>query len=195
MKTWAANWTTIACRALETKRRTGRIMDFLRPQPRPKIIRTRLYGDQDFSRFELEILHTPILQRLYNLKQLGFTDKVYPDAVHARFNHILGATEVVERMANRLISWLLSHPTVEFEYAEPPESESAWVTAAVLANQLRSSRGALRLMALLHDITHAAFGHTLEDEVNVFTEKHDDPARQIRFFSALVAQPAVHMVH
>ena len=43
-------------------------------------------------------------------------------------------------------------------------------------------------MALLHDITHAAFGHTLEDEVNVFDEKHDAPARQRRFFDALTAQ-------
>jgi hypothetical protein len=43
-------------------------------------------------------------------------------------------------------------------------------------------------MALLHDVTHAAFGHTLEDEVRVFIEKHDEPARQIRFFNGLVAQ-------
>ena len=168
-------------------------MDFLHPGPRPKIIRTRLYGDQEFSRFELELLHTPILQRLYGLKQLGFTDKVYPDAVHARFNHILGVVEVVERMANRLVSWLRSNSAAEFEYGEPlPPDPKKWkslrVTASVLADNLRSSTGVLRLMALLHDITHAAFGHTLEDEVNVFNEKHDDPARQVRFFNALVAQ-------
>ena len=168
-------------------------MDFLRPSPRPKIIRTRLYGDQEFSRFELELLHTPILQRLYNLKQLGFTDKVYPDAVHARFNHILGVVEVVERMSKRLASWLQSNSTVEFEYGEPlPTDPQKWrsakVRGTVLAEHLHSSTGALRLMALLHDVTHAAFGHTLEDEVNVFNEKHDDPARQARFFNALVAQ-------
>ena len=74
-------------------------MQFIRPNQRPKQIRTRLYGNQQFTRFELEILHTPILQRLYNLKQLGFADRVYADAIHARFNHILGVAEVVERMA------------------------------------------------------------------------------------------------
>ena len=32
-------------------------MEFLNG-PRPKILRTRLYGDQLFTRFELELLHT-----------------------------------------------------------------------------------------------------------------------------------------
>lgn len=77
-------------------------MDFLR-SGRPKVLRTRLYGDQEFSRFELEILHTPIVQRLYNLKQLGFTDRVYPDAVHSRFNHLIGVTEIVEHGAEARI--------------------------------------------------------------------------------------------
>ena len=67
-------------------------MQFLN-RPRPKILRTRLYGDQLFTQFGLELLHTPVLQRLYNLKQLGFTDRVYPDAIHSQFNHVLGATE------------------------------------------------------------------------------------------------------
>ena len=169
-------------------------MEFLRPNVRPKIIRTRLYGDQEFSKFELELLHTPIVQRLYSLKQLGFTDKVYPDAVHARFNHVLGAAKVVDGMAERLQTWLSSHPTATFDYSKTEHDESplspriASVTAEQLAKQLTERTAALRLMALLHDITHVAFGHTLEDEVNVFDEKHDDPTRQVRFFDALVAQ-------
>jgi HD superfamily phosphohydrolase len=148
-----------------------------------------LYGDQIFTRFELELLHTPILQRLYNLKQLGFTDRVYPDAIHARFNHVLGATEVVARMGEKLVAWLDSHKEQEFTYAltTTPNSD-AKITGELLAAQLKLNIPCLRLMALLHDLTHAAFGHTLEDEVNVFDEKHDDPRRQKRFFDALVAQ-------
>ena len=163
-------------------------MEFLQDL-RPKILRTRLYGDQEFTRFELELLHTPILQRLYSLKQLGFTDKVYPDAIHARFNHILGATELVERMAKKLLTWLDNHSSEEFSYSNGVQAGAETkITAAELAQQLRSNTPSLRLMALLHDLTHAAFGHTLEDEVNVFNEKHDDPKRQKRFFNALVAQ-------
>jgi HD superfamily phosphohydrolase len=162
-------------------------MEFLRGGSKRKIVRTRLYGDQEFSRFELELLHTPVLQRLYNLKQLGFTDKVYPDAVHARFNHILGATDVVDRMAHRLVTWLEANPDVTFAFVRSGGSPDT-VTGAALGALLTERMPTVRLMALLHDVTHAAFGHTLEDEVNVFDEKHDDPSRQIRFFNALTAQ-------
>jgi HD superfamily phosphohydrolase len=162
-------------------------MEFLRGESKPKIVRTRLYGDQEFSRFELELFHTPLLQRLYNLKQLGFTDKVYPDAVHARFNHILGATEVVDRMARRLVSWLEANRDVTLGF-QRSNGIAETISAGDLGVSLKERIPTVRLMALLHDVTHAAFGHTLEDEVNVFDEKHDDPSRQIRFFNALIAQ-------
>jgi HD superfamily phosphohydrolase len=45
---------------------------------------------KEFTLWEMEILHTPVVQRLYDLKQLGFADRVFPEAVHSRFNHILG---------------------------------------------------------------------------------------------------------
>lgn len=164
-------------------------MEFL-TNPRPKIVRTRLYGDQDFSRFEMEILHVPVMQRLYNLKQLGFADRVFPDAVHSRFNHILGATEVVGKMGTKLIAWLEAHGDQKFKYcpAGSDPGNSVDVSASQLRTQLAGNMPALRLMALLHDLTHAAYGHTLEDEVNVFQEKHDHPLRQKRFFDGLIAQ-------
>ncbi len=160
---------------------------------RKKTVRTTLYEDQEFTLWELEILHTPIVQRLYDLKQLGFADRVFPDAVHSRFNHILGVAEVVERMAVRLEKWLSRKGSADLIYASnrfsptDPKADRT-ITCAELATLLRGRRPSLRLMGLLHDITHAAFGHTLEDEVQVFTEKHDQPLRQIRFFNALVAQ-------
>lgn len=164
-------------------------MEFL-TNTRPKIVRTRLYGDQDFSRFELEILHVPVMQRLYNLKQLGFTDRIFPDAIHSRLNHVLGATEVVGKMGAKLITWLEAHGNQEFNYwvSGPGSGQSITVSGSQLRTQLDRNMPALRLMALLHDLTHAAYGHTLEDEVNVFHEKHDHPLRQKRFFDGLVAQ-------
>jgi len=38
-----------------------------------------------------------------------------------------------------------------------------------------------RLAALLHDVTHIPFGHTLEDETTVVSEPHDHPSRIDRF--------------
>jgi HD superfamily phosphohydrolase len=165
-------------------------MDFIRQAAKKKVIRTTQYGDQEFTRWELEIIHTPIVQRLYNLKQLGFTDRVYPDAVHSRFNHVLGATEMAERMARRLQIWLGEQAETKFKYAVPVDAnfDEHEVTGRELGAQLGDRIPVVRLVALLHDLTHAAFGHTLEDEVCLFQEKHDSQERQQRFFNALVAQ-------
>src|SRR5688572_542329 len=65
-----------------------------------KTIRTMLYGDCEFSDWELELIHTPIMQRMYGIKQLGFTDKVFPDAVHSRLNHVLGVVNRAEKIYN-----------------------------------------------------------------------------------------------
>jgi HD superfamily phosphohydrolase len=102
-------------------------------QSRPKIIRTTLYGDQEFSRFELEILHTPLLQRLYDLRQLGFSDRVYPDAIHARFNHVLGVMEMAKRMASRLDIWLEENKGLAFTFAGPgPDGKDKQLAATIL---------------------------------------------------------------
>src|SRR5579872_977225 len=85
---------------------------------RKKTVRTTLYEDQEFTLWEMEILHTPVVQRLYNLKQLGFADRVFPDAVHSRFNHVLGVAEMAERMARRLMHWLRTNHQATFEYAD-----------------------------------------------------------------------------
>jgi HD superfamily phosphohydrolase len=44
-------------------------------------IRTALYDDQRFYKTEVDLLHTPALQRLYDLHQLGFSDRVRQLAV------------------------------------------------------------------------------------------------------------------
>ena len=161
-------------------------MTFLAEPRCKKVLRTVLYGDQEFSRFELEIVHTPVFQRLYNLKQLGFADKVFPDAIHSRFNHLLGVCEVVSEMSRHLAAWLDRNQEMKFSFWE--EDAVSVVAAPELSRVFKDRIASLRLMALLHDLTHAAFGHTLEDEVRVFPEKHDEPSRQVRFFDGLVAQ-------
>lgn len=166
-------------------------MEFFVQPNHPKVLRTNLYGDQEFSRFELELIHTPIFQRLYDLKQLGFTDHVYPDAVHSRFNHLLGVVSVTESMAHRVLNWLDGQPTKIFHYNSTnnyTQWQSKEIDGKQLFNNLKFALPSLRLMALLHDLTHAAYGHTLEDEIHLFIEKHDEPARQLRFFDTITAQ-------
>src|SRR5450432_707364 len=161
-------------------------MRFLDEPDRKKVLRTVLYGDQEFTKFELEIVHTPLFQRLYNLKQLGFADKVFPDVIHSRFNHLIGVCEVVSQMCAHLLTWLERNPQSNFSYTEGTATRD--LRGEELTSVIKKRRSSLRLMALLHDLTHSAFGHTLEDEVRVFQETHDDPARQVRFFDGLLAQ-------
>src|SRR5436305_12574456 len=109
-------------------------MDFLVDSARPKILRTMLYDDQEFHRFELEILHTPIYQRLYELKQLGYSDRVFPDAVHSRFNHLVGVAEVAGRMMDRIIAWLKAHEHERFEFSK--KVNKGWQSTSITASAL-----------------------------------------------------------
>ena len=40
-------------------------------------------------------LHMPALERLYDLHQLGMTDRVFIDASHSRLHHVIGVLEQV----------------------------------------------------------------------------------------------------
>jgi len=45
-----------------------------------------------------ELLQTLPIQRLRRIKQLGFSEFVYPGATHSRFSHVLGAMQMARRM-------------------------------------------------------------------------------------------------
>ncbi len=57
-----------------------------------------------------------------------------------------------------------------------------------LADRIRYRRPAVRLMAMLHDLTHAPYGHTLEDEIELVDQKHDEPLRQADAYYRLLLQ-------
>src|SRR6266436_1825479 len=61
-------------------------------------IRTILYDDQQLEATELDLLHTPALQRLYDLHQLGLADRIFIDASHSRLHHVVGVLHQVENL-------------------------------------------------------------------------------------------------
>src|SRR5712692_9167602 len=106
------------------------------------IIRDPIHGDIALSPVEEKVLDFPEVQRLRGIKQLGTASLVYPGCVHTRFDHSLG----VNALAKRII-------------------ESLRHSGARIAAETEQAIG---VAALLHDVTHVPFGHTLEDERRLF---------------------------
>jgi HD superfamily phosphohydrolase len=119
-----------------------------------KLIRDAVHGDIELEALEVELIDTPEFQRLRGIKQLGTAYLIYPSATHSRFEHSLGTSW----MARRIIDALRRTHTIAKEEAT-----------------------AIRIAALLHDITHIPFGHTLEDERRVLP-RHDQDEDRFRYF-------------
>lgn len=95
----------------------------------------------------MALIDTREFQRLRGVRQLGTANFVYPGAVHSRFEHSLGTCWLASKLLDIVAPDLTDRERLE-----------------ILA------------VALVHDVTHVPFGHTLEDERRVF-ERHDTADR------------------
>ncbi|MDD9938245.1 MAG: HD domain-containing protein [Myxococcales bacterium] len=91
------------------------------------------------------LLATREVQRLRNVRQLGFTSLVFPGAEHSRFAHSLGAAHVMGRMLARIRA---IHATLPLDQRIDDEAEADALAAA-----------------LLHDLGHGPFSHLFEDVI------------------------------
>ncbi len=119
-----------------------------------KLLRDAVHGDIELGPLEIELIDTPEFQRLRGIKQLGTAYLVYPSATHTRFEHCLGTSW----MARTMIQSLRRTASISVE-----------------------DETAIRVAALLHDVTHIPFGHTLEDERRVLA-RHDRDERRSTYF-------------
>ena len=87
----------------------------------------------------MDLVQTPEVQRLRRIRQLGVGHLVFPGAEHTRFNHALGAMAL---MHDALTSLATKGTPIS------PEEHTAALAAA-----------------LLHDVGHGAYSHTLEDRL------------------------------
>lgn len=126
-----------------------------------KTLRIAVSGDVALNRLETRCMDTADFQRLRSIKQLGTTYLVYPTAVHTRFDHSLG----VVAMADRMIRVIRENRSATREEREISTEEEQLI----------------RLYALLHDITHVPFGHTIEDEFCIFPRHDENHDRILRF--------------
>lgn len=66
------------------------------------IIKDELYGTIEFDDLEKRIIDTPDFQRLRRIKQMSFTNLVYPGANHTRFEHSLGCAHLSSVISEKL---------------------------------------------------------------------------------------------
>jgi len=67
-----------------------------------KIVRDPIHGDIKITGMLVDLLETPEVQRLHNIKQLGFAHLVFPGAHHTRFEHSLGSFMIASQIADIL---------------------------------------------------------------------------------------------
>lgn len=65
-------------------------------------IRDSIHGDLHLTDYELKIVDTVEMQRLRRIKQLGFTNLVYPGANHTRFEHSIGTLSLANKVGQTL---------------------------------------------------------------------------------------------
>jgi len=108
-----------------------------------KIIHDSVWGTLDFHEWEIQIIDSPLFQRLRNIGQVGLATLIYPSARHSRFEHPLGVVSIASRMMEALSKREASDDTETLKITEQDIYK-------------------VRFVALLHDIGHCFYSHISE---------------------------------
>ncbi|HEY7311202.1 MAG TPA: HD domain-containing protein [Gemmataceae bacterium] len=111
-------------------------------------VRCPVHGFIGINDWEREIINHKDFQRLRRIRQLAWTDQVYPGAMHSRFEHSLGVMHLATRLYESVVRQ--SRPLLESELGYNRDG-------------LERDKTLVRLTALLHDVGHGPFSHAAED--------------------------------
>lgn len=147
-----------------------------------KLYQDPLYGAKVLSPLAVAIADTPEFQRLAGLRQLGFSDIVYRGAVHTRLQHSVGTYFVCRTILRRIVQnherLGLEHPGkfISPEFRQVPANSDLPDDVTTYQSKWRGLTEVVSAAALLHDLGHVPFGHTLEDEFTGIYPRHDSLA-------------------
>lgn len=114
-----------------------------------KVVLDPVHGYIELEDFMQELLATPQMQRLRRVKQLGYSNLVYPGANHTRFEHSLGTMHLASMLIKNLDS---------IEEEKKKEIKAA---------------------SLLHDIGHGPFSHVTENIIDKYTRRRHEDIKEI----------------
>ena len=133
-----------------------------------------IHQDIYWNEIERRIIDSRAYQRLRHVKQLGMTLKVYPGAEHSRFTHGLGTLQAAQSIIDRVVANRAGPRPI-------PSLLDEWDDRGVLEIRLKEATVLARLTALIHDVAHVPFGHTIEDDLGVL-KSHD---KNVERFNAI----------
>src|SRR5437763_554061 len=107
-------------------------------------IRCPVHGFVTLNDWEWAVISQPAFQRLRRIRQLAWTDYVYPGAMHTRFEHSLGVMHTAT----------LLYDSIRERSAEILKRDLAYNDAG-----LKRDRQLVRFASLLHDLGHSPFSH------------------------------------
>ncbi len=107
-----------------------------------------IHGPIPITPVELEVISTPIFQRLRSITQLSLASLVYHGATHNRFQHSIGTLHIMDKLLY----------TLKLDGKLPLEESQCFRIIQLM-----------RLAALLHDCGHLPFSHTFE---NLYEKHH-----------------------
>jgi len=149
---------------------------------RGKLYQDPMYGAKVLSPLAVAIIDAPEFQRLGGLRQLGFSDIVYRGAVHTRLQHSIGTYFVCRSILRRIVQnherLGLEHPGshASARFRQVPANSDLPDNITTHQAKWRGLSEVVSAAALLHDIGHVPFGHTLEDEFAGIYPRHDSLA-------------------
>lgn len=101
-------------------------------------IRDPVHGSIHILDEEIPIIRDDFFQRLRNIKQLGFSEYVFPGATHTRFIHSIGVMNIASNAFDRLFK------------------------AKLQVKDFQRLKETFKLACLLHDVGHAPLSHSTE---------------------------------
>ncbi|MGF6230532.1 HD superfamily phosphohydrolase [Inquilinus ginsengisoli] len=118
------------------------------------------FGTGQFEHTLWRVIQEPPFQRLRRIRQLGFSEFVFPGATHTRFAHSIGVFYIA-RSLMKLIERHVGNASGQFL-----EYQSRLALAA----------------ALVHDVGHGMFSHAFEEvarDFNLDMGKHEDVSKAV----------------
>ena len=132
-----------------------------------KTIHDPIWGSTEYSEWEMQLIDSPLIQRLRNISQVGLAVLTYPAARHSRFEHSLGVAAATKRLVDRI---------------------NVNCNSFVINQTVKDK---LVLAAILHDVGHCFYSHLSE---SIYGNLYDFVALRKDIMNTLGVKPKPHEI-